>query len=304
MLRFSFAIASSLAALGLMTSPAFAAKEPLVLKPSSAWVSHHDTDGCELIRTFGNDDSKVFLKFSKFGPSEHFNLLIGGKPIKLATRKITEANVQFGPNEREQKLAFEYGYLGDKLPALIFTHGARIAPATASEKLQKAPQPIGATRLAAISQFDVRRPLKRPLTLKTGPLEKPLAALDGCVDTLVASWGLDVEKHRTLTRQVTPSESPENWIRSKDYPTKMLRAGQPALIQFRLNVDKEGNPSDCHIQETTRAKEFDDAVCKSILKRASFLPALDKDGQAMASFWRQQVHFKINLPCETAKKRC
>lgn len=124
-------------------------------------------------------------------------------------------------------------------------------------------------------------------------MHAPLAALGKCIDNLLTHWGIDVEKHKTLKREAKPAESPDRWVVTGDYPRKMLDAGQPAIVNFRLSVGADGVPTGCHIQSTTRPKEFDDAVCKSVMRRASFIPALDAEGKPLASYYRNTVRFQI-----------
>jgi hypothetical protein len=73
----------------------------------------------------------------------------------------------------------------------------------------------------------------------------------------------------------------------------MLGIGQPAIVEFRLSIGADGVPLACHIQETTRPKEFDNAVCKSLMRRARFEPALDATGTAITSYYRNTVRFQI-----------
>jgi len=73
----------------------------------------------------------------------------------------------------------------------------------------------------------------------------------------------------------------------------MLYAGQSAIVEFRMIVSDDGSPASCHIQSTTRPKEFDKAVCGSLMKRARFKPALDADGKPLASYYRNTVRFAI-----------
>ena len=275
-------------------------KEPLALKPSSPWQVDYADDRCRLARQFGEGDGQVLALFDRYGPNEFFQLTLAGKPVKTATEK-GDATVQFGPAEEDQRLSFLGGNLG-KLPALVFTGGARIAPVTPAEgsALEKATYenwpdiaPISEARLKAVRFLKISRPLRRPVALETGPMRAPLAALDKCIDNLLTHWGIDVEKHKMLMREAKPAESPDHWVVSGDYPRAMLNAGQPAIVNFRLSVGVDGVPTACHIQSTTRPKDFDNAVCKSVMRRARFEPALDAEGKPLASYYRNTVRFQI-----------
>lgn len=276
-------------------------KEPLILKPVSSWHVDYADDRCRLGREFGEGEQQTYLFFDRYGPGEYFRLLLAGKEVKASSDKI-EATVQFGPTEKEQRLHFFKGNLA-KWPALVFTSQARIAPpsdAEASAIVNKNKDdgwvdlaPISPERQKAVKYITVGKPLRRQITLQTGSMRAPLVALDKCIDNLMTTWGIDVEKHRTLSRELTPHQSPANWVISKDYPLNMLSAGQPAIVEFRLSVGPDGIPTACHIQSTTRPKEFDDAVCKSVMRRARFAPALDAQGKPLASYYRNSVRFHI-----------
>ena len=225
-----------------ISSPAkAAAPAPLVLKPTSAWQVNYAEERCRLGRQFGDGEQSVILFMDRFSPSEYFRLTIAGKLIRTSVQK-GDANIQFGPSEQEQQIAFLAGNLG-KEPALIFSSSARVAPPSVAELLaikdrQKAEwiviQPISEDRQKAIRHLRIGKPLRKPLMLETGSMRGPLAALDTCIDNLLTSWGVDVEKHKTLSQRAEPLQSPGKWIVSSDYPTDMLAAGQPALVNFRL----------------------------------------------------------------------
>lgn len=288
-------------ALLLWSHPASAAKDPIYLEPSSQWILRYEDDACKLIRTFGEDENKVVVVMSRYGPGDPFNLTLAGKPVKV-NRNRRDIKIQFGAHEGLQKIQYMSGTMSD-LPALIILDKVRIAAPTAAEKAARDnwkpdsnPVTFGEIddhRYTAAEYLLVNRPHKAPVYLVTGSLGKPFAAFSNCIDELLSHWGIDVEKHKNLSRSVTPLKSPARWVRPKDYPVQMLRQGRQAIVEFRLSVGPDGKATQCHIQQSTRPQEFDDAVCKSLLKRAEFDPALDADGNPIASFWRNTVQFQI-----------
>jgi hypothetical protein len=283
-------------------TPALAqpSKKPLVLNPSSAWYVNYANDSCRLGRQFGAGDDMVYAFFDRYGPGEYFRLTLVGKPVRPPVQKA-EAAIRFGPEEQEQKLYFMEGSL-DKVPALLFGSG-RVAPPSDAEQAAIDKRnaddewidlaPVSDVRLKAIKYLTIGKPLRRSVTLETGSMRAAFAATDKCINNLMTTWGIDVEKHKNLKRPATPKQSPGRWVVSSDYPLNMLSAGQPAVVEFRLSVGADGIPTACHIQSTTRPKEFDDAVCKSVMRRARFDPALDAQGQPLASYYRNTVRFQI-----------
>lgn len=293
-----------LVALALLVAPngVIAARpEPLTLKPSSSWHVDYAEDRCRIARVFGEEKEKTLLFLDRYGPGEYFRLTVAGAPVRTSRGK-GEVTVQFGPAEKEQQLYFFNGTL-DKMPALVFTSGARVAPPSDQELAAIAKRlpgdewielaPVNDARLKAITHLALSKPLQRPVILETGPMRAAFKASDKCIDNLMTTWGIDVEKHKSMLRMPTPQQTPARWVVSSDYPLKMLSSGQPAIVEFRLSVGADGIPTACHIQSTTRPKEFDDAVCESVMRRARFDPALDANGTAIASYYRNTVRFQL-----------
>jgi hypothetical protein len=54
---------------------------------------------------------------------------------------------------------------------------------------------------------------------------------------------------------------------------------------FRLLIDANGKPTNCHINWATLDKPLNDKICATLLEKASFTPAKDASGQAVSSYW-------------------
>ena len=285
----------------LLSAPALAKKEPLRLKPSSKWNVNYAADSCRLARQFGEGDQSVILLIDRFEPGDSFRLSLAGEPVDTG-RTSGDAEIRFGPAELEQKVGFYPGNLEHGKPALIMRTSMRIAKWT-DEEIARSDRvsatgegtypSIGPDREAAVTSLTIGWPLSRALVLETGSMGNVFAAMRKCTDELLDHWGVDVAKHAHLLRPVVPVGNPAQWMKSSDYPMEMLSKGQRAIVQFRLNVDETGVATACHIQLSTRPKAFDDAVCKGILRRAHFRPALDVDGKPISSYWLNSVNFHI-----------
>lgn len=277
--------------------------ETVSLKPSSQWVVNFADNSCRLGRGFGTGEEEVQILLSRYGPGDSFQFTIAGAPVKKLLYKGTsndvKTTVRFGPHEEEQELDALTGNVG-KMPALIYPAHMRVFKvADRPDYKFDDPRsyadipPIAPERLGAIQSVTIAKNDKQVLELQLGGLQKPFAVMDQCIDGLVRSWGVDPEVEKQLKMRARPASDPGQWIKTSDYPIDMVRAGQPAVVQMRLDIDAEGKVFGCHILETTRPKEFDDAVCKSLSKRASFSPAIDANGNPVVSYWARTVRFAL-----------
>lgn len=278
-----------------------AAEKTLEFKASSNWVLSYEDDSCLLVRQFGEDKDQIILRLTRFGPGHDFRITLAGKPVRVRNNR-RPYSIRFGEYEPEQKIEYGIGTLG-KIPALIGFKAHLIGPVIESELKTVKPEKgeiieyrtydIDEERYAVARDIYLNLPFKKPMVLKTGSLAKPFAAFDKCVDELLTHWGIDVERHKAIAVNARPATPPERWMKSSDYPKKMLSNYQPGLVNFRLSVNDAGVATDCHIQQTTRPPEFDKAVCRGLMRRSKFHPALDSEGKPMASYYRNAVRFQI-----------
>lgn len=273
-------------------------EDALQLAPSSDWNLNYADDSCRIARSFGEGDKKVIFYIEKYEPGDVFAMLAAGEPFK--TRR-DYAYVQFGQSEAEQKRDVILGNLGDFEPALIFST-MRFAKSVKNDQAIDDPsdsdldifgQQMSVDRETAIEWVRIRPAGRDPVYLETGSLGKPMAAMRTCTGDLLTRWGIDLEKHRNLASMPKPIGSPGRWLKSSDYPTDLLRKGNQGLVKFRLSIDDTGQPTQCHIQQSTRPEGFDKAVCDGLMQRARFEPARTQDGEAIASYWRNTVRFEI-----------
>lgn len=273
----------ALGALATVSAGAMGA-EPLRLAPSSKWHVNYSSDSCRLTRSFGKEkEDEVVLVLDQFEPGPAVNMTLIGTPVRggSVSRK---AEILFGTGEPEQEREFEVGKMESGQPALIILGSVIVGGNDAAQN---------AATTAAITTVEIRVRGKQAVLLETASMAAPMKALAACTDDLLRGWKIDVEAHRNLTRSVTPTSNPGYWMTNGDYPTAMETRGEQGLVYFRLLVDTAGKPSSCHIQQSTRPAEFDDAVCKGIMRRAQFEPALDAAGKPIASYYRNSVRFRM-----------
>lgn len=279
--------------------PAQAKRKVVQLRPSSNWHVNYSDDSCRLARQFGEGAQTATLIMDQFGPGQRFSLTLAGSVFKPAGGSWSSISLKFGPSENAQEVPFFFGSLG-KLPAFFPQEGMRIAsPSKLEQKALSLSKhfddviltPIGADRIAAVTELDIDGPLKHPVRLFLGSMTEPFSALDRCIDELLTHWGVDPEKFTTQSRPLKFAPKIGELISEHDYPLAMLSRGTRAMVYFRLSVDATGLPTACHVQQSTGPKVFDDTVCRVFMRRARFEPALDVDGKPFASVYQQSVAF-------------
>lgn len=278
---------------------------PLVLEPSSHWNLDYADDSCRLARIFGEGDDKVAFYIERYEPGDRFFLMVAGKALEGNRR--ANAEFSFGPGGKTREGEGETGTFGEYDPALF--EGAMALMPLSDDKDDDSYRGFNAEEFAAdtnvlgqellpdqeaaIEWLQISRGSKQPVRLALGSMGQPMSAMRACTDELLTSWGVDIAAHGSLTRRATPTRSPSRWMSTSDYPTELLRKGMQGLVQVRLSVGADGQPTQCHIQRSTRPEGFDTAVCAALMRKARFDPALDAGGRPIASFWRTSVRFDI-----------
>ena len=247
---------------------------------------------------FGEDGKQIAFYIERYDPSADMFLVVAGKPVSAAKRH-DHLTLRFLPQHTAMRARYTVGELGKFDPAIFTTINALgDSEAKAIQQSgQKYPQSFDGIDASDRGQFtnvdklDIELPNAHHVVLDFGDMSVPMKAMRDCTRELVTHWGIDVGKHSKLSKRVKPTSDPRGWVLSSDYPLAAISKGMVGLVQFRLMVDQNGNPTSCHIQKTTRPVEFDNAVCHALMKRAHFLPALDKDGQPIASYFLSRVQF-------------
>lgn len=291
--------AAGWAALALSTSamPAVAQDSP-ALAPSTPWNIDYDTDSCALRRVFGEGDRQAFLELRRFDRAPGLQATV--------TSNLTEARrsdgfkYRFGGNTdwseaTANRITTDGGFSGVLFSALLadFYFVEDNSAAGRAIGLRSFDwQAVEKEAAARADSLALRGVFSRPLVLQLGSLEKPIEALNQCVDELMTHWGIDVEAHKTLTRPAVPINLPEV-PRMIDYPPKMLRQRLAGVVNIRLSIDERGQITACHIQMPLSDPAFEESSCADVQHALEFEPALDKDGKPIPSYWITKVVFQI-----------
>jgi hypothetical protein len=273
------------------------AQDAAVFTPSSAWALDYGDDYCRLMRDFSDGDDTIGLFIERTQPGPFVRLIVIGDGVRLF-RGAEQIGYRMNPGgapRTVQKLRF---LTGDGQQYL------NLGPTTLADAPTPAPgappsfparyTPEGETAAAAqITGLTLDAGLTSPVRIETGSLGSAATALQACADDLLASWGLDPELHKGLTRPAMPSAPTAGWIAADTIPFADFAKLSGGNNELRVIVDAQGQPQSCAVQFPALDAAINQRVCAAVMEKAAFAPALDAAGQPMASYWTSSVFFLL-----------
>ncbi len=289
----------SIAAAALALATAEPAHARVVLAPSTTWELNYDTDSCALRRMFGEGKDQAYIEFRRFEPGLGLQAVVASN--RMSARNPVELKYRFGDAGEWLDAGGNALHMAEGFSGVLFSPTLVYLP-----ELAKMDDPVElasylksidwqAEEKSAASAADtitLRGAFRNELTLQLGSLDKPIAALNQCIDELMTHWNIDVEAHKSLTRPVIATNLPEV-PRMMDYPPKMIQQRMPGVVNIRLAIDERGLITACHIQMPLSDPAFEKSSCADLEHALEFDPALDKDGKPIASYWVNKVVFQI-----------
>jgi hypothetical protein len=94
-----------------------------------------------------------------------------------------------------------------------------------------------------------------------------------------------------MTRPAQPSTPANGWLPNGTIGFADFAKLGGASNQIRVMVSADGKPTKCAVHWASLEQKTNDAICKAIMDKAQFFPALDASGQPMASYWTVQPFF-------------
>jgi TonB family protein len=85
-----------------------------------------------------------------------------------------------------------------------------------------------------------------------------------------------------------------SWITDEDYPVEEKRLGHAGTVDWALQIDVSGKPSDCSVKQSSGYPGLDRATCGIVLRRLRFMPA--RDGHGKATVGSFEGRFTWQLP--------
>lgn len=287
------------------TGQAFAQDETtgeLTLTPSSPWNLDMAEGSCALRRFYSDEGNTVLFEIRQFSHGDNFSFLAYSDELR---EDLDGLSYQIHPDAEAVAAANAFTVtVGDEgegvsfRGAFYYTDAAMNAP-TDDDSEPTGPEPLTyeemATREEAVTAISLRGAFERDLRFEIGTLAAPMQMMRSCIDDLLTSWGIDPQAQRGLTRLVTPIDQ-RSWTRRviMDYPREALRRAEQASVNLRLIVNAEGGVDACNLQYGVGDPVFEESACRALTRYARFEPALDADGNPIASFWLTNVTYSLN----------
>ena len=289
-------------------SAAVAAEEgELTLAPAGHWQLDYGDERCRLGRFFGTGELRTLFLLEQLGPSAYFTWTLAGEPLKRL-RDGNEVNVQFGPSLG----GWTYDYRGmtfrDIGVATMGSGPVSAGPMTeggsdASMEAEAAPpNPVAHYKAldpdqgSQIEWLSLQSDRIGTVRLELGDMGPAFAAMNTCVEDLVASWGVDVALQKTVVQP--PVWKNQNKVARRiqeNYPFKALINGNQAMLNMRIIVDALGKPEACKLTDITLAKNFDmdKDPCYWVMRQAEFAPALDWEQKPVRSMHNTAIRYTL-----------
>ena len=286
-------------------SAALAEDEAVVLEHSSFWRLDADENRCRLARQFGEGENKTLFYMEQWHPSLKVDWLVAGAVFDgYSEDKPTTFAFDDGGDRGE------FEFLGQTVEgfgkAVAYksvvienpeqSTGRPDEEAIASYLKPRTDLYLDSKKAAGIERLTLSQGGQRDIVLKLTDLEKPLAAMNLCMDSLIRSWGFDVDEQRTVTQGPKPTNMAAVARRIQlEYPMKAARAGAQATFQMRLTIEADGSISDCLLVNTTLADDFDmrKHPCTVFLKQAKFEPARTASGEPVRTYYMQRIAYRM-----------
>ncbi len=242
-----------------------AQEDPLELEPSSDWQLEYAPDACFLVRTFGREGSDIILRISKkrFGPMAQ--LTLGSEAL---VPDVGEVALLYLPGEQSVPLDGVAPVESRNLNGVVIS-GVPFGEEVGLERPD---------RMQFANVFGQK------LTLHTGNLRPAINAMDTCMEDLYREWGVDPVVQLSLSR-FARRENPEEIFRAvlQAYPMAMVRRGVEGDVNMTVVVGPDGRVAHCTGDGPPQYPQFLEAACKEMTEHARYEPALDAEGNPVAT---------------------
>jgi TonB family protein len=128
------------------------------------------------------------------------------------------------------------------------------------------------------------------LTIATGGSAGAANALRLCEEDLYKRWKVDPREFDGLAALPT---STGMTLSADDYPLGAIRDQEQGLTIVLVRIDEKGTIGQCRVVVRSSAALLDRTTCDLLRLRASYSPAIGKDGRPKATWARYDLHWVL-----------
>jgi hypothetical protein len=242
-------------------APPAAPAAPAAQTPSSPWRVDYGEQRCVAVRNFGAGQEMMSLVLQRGANPAMLTIGIAGQSI------VTQPdNPQFIVD------------IGSEVAA--GPQGGRAATAPDGRQVLFIERPLdnAVARLRGAQSLRFVPARGNAHVLRLNGIGAVLDRLEHCHQDLLGRLGFDAAAMRTLRSPPVPIE-PERWISTALLPGFSGQAHGAIL----LNVSAEGRVTACRTLDSSGLQHVDDNICRQMMRRARFRPAIGPEGTPVAA---------------------
>ena len=260
------------AALHLLGSqPGLAAIKPL--QPTGGWGVGVEKGMCVARRDFGLDRDRVTLQLSlnTFGPDGILKIIEASRRDEHTTG---DGSIEAGGNSYRAEFT---RYPSTTFVALETSFGLK-------------PEVLSAVETAPNVTLSAGRQIRAVVDARIGAAAQ---AIRTCVLSQLKIWGIDPQAVAAIAKPAEPAPDVARWITPDDYPNAAIKARVQGEVIMLWSIDESGRAGDCRVIHSSGSALLNTASCATVMRRARYAPALDKEGRPIRSWSTRQVVWKL-----------
>lgn len=265
-------MAAAVAGLGVSSTAGAAA-----LAPVGKWQVDYGTSMCSMAHDFGEGDKRITLGIRPtptHGQTELVVLRPGRAPAITGDAMVTIDGRRFAGQYERVSLPDKDG-------------GGTVMTVLVAQDLMPAMATAGSIAIAPRDAASV--------SVTLPPLTAAVRALAACEADLLKSWNIDLAGADVAVVPPVPAGvgNPAQWFTSDDYPRGAVSAQVSGRVMVRLAIGPDGRAADCRVLNGSGTPALDRRTCEVALRRATYTPALDKNGKPVATWTVVTVAWKM-----------
>jgi periplasmic protein TonB len=96
-----------------------------------------------------------------------------------------------------------------------------------------------------------------------------------------------------VSKAAGPKGDPSRFVTTDDYPPRALREGAEGTTRISWTINTQGRVENCRTVSSSGNADLDEAACRAMTRKGRFSPALDQNGNPIASTQSRNVRWQI-----------